>query len=124
MKQKHMMVALVGAILLTAGLAAAQVTAQVSSEAASSVISIINTLICRLVLVLYSISAGIALIVIVLAGIKWIGSSEDAGARAQAKSTIIHAIIGLIIVMIALVLVNWVVSGVSPVDTFLYQCKT
>ncbi|HDH41886.1 MAG TPA: hypothetical protein ENG12_05755 [Candidatus Altiarchaeales archaeon] len=90
--------------------------------AQTTVISLINALICRLITVLWGISAAVATIVIVVAGIKWIGSSEDAGARAQAKATIVHAIIGLIIVIIALSIVNWAVTGTSISDTFTFNC--
>jgi len=50
---------------------------------------------------LHYIVGGIAAVVIVLQGVKWVGSAEDAGARKQAKQGIIHAVIGLIIVMLA-----------------------
>jgi type IV secretory pathway VirB2 component (pilin) len=104
MKNEMKVLMLLGIVLLTIGMASA-------SSSASTVMTVINTLLCRLLQVLWGIAAAVAIIVIVLAGIKWIGSAEDAGARAQAKSTIVHAIIGLLIVMIALTLVGWVVQG-------------
>jgi hypothetical protein len=108
-KKELKMLMLLGIVLMTVGLA---------SAAGSSVVTIINALLCRLLQVLFAVSAAVATIVIVLAGIKWIGSSEDAGARAQAKSTIVHAIIGLLIVMIALTLVGWVVSSNASMNVF------
>jgi hypothetical protein len=54
---------------------------------------------------LYAIAAGIGIVVVTLQGIKWAGSAEDPGARKQAKQGIIHAIIGLIIVFMAIWLV-------------------
>ncbi len=105
----------IGMVLLIAGMVTAQTTVD-------DVTTLINDLICRLVQVLYAISAAVATVVIVIAGIKWIGSSEDAGARAQAKSTIIHALIGLIIVIIALSLVNWTLgSGTLTAFTCTYS---
>lgn len=109
-KKELKMLMLLGIVLLTIGFASAQ--------ASSSVITIINSLLCRLLQVLFAVSAAVATIVIVMAGIKWIGSAEDAGARAQAKSTIVHAIIGLLIVMIALTLVGWVVSSDASMNVF------
>ncbi len=103
---------ILGFLVMAIGTVAAQAT----------VVSLINTLICRLITVLWGISAAVATIVIVIAGIKWIGSSEDAGARAQAKATIVHAIIGLIIVIIALSIVNWAISGAGPLATLTFQC--
>ncbi len=101
LKKRNNILAILGFVLLATGMAVAQGT----------VISLINELICRLIQVLWGIAAAVATIVIVIAGIKWIGSSEDAGARAQAKATIIHAIIGLIIVIVALAIVNWSITG-------------
>ncbi|OYT39693.1 MAG: hypothetical protein B6U86_04995 [Candidatus Altiarchaeales archaeon ex4484_43] len=49
----------------------------VAAQAQRTVMSLINALICRLITVLWGISAAVATIVIVIAGIKWIGSSED-----------------------------------------------
>jgi len=57
------------------------------------------------------IAGGIAAVVIVLQGIKWIGSAEDPGARKQAKQGIIHAVVGLIIVLIAVWIVVMVVGN-------------
>ncbi len=99
--KRYQILVILGFVLMAMGMAAAQ----------STVISLINMLICRLIQVLWGIAAAVATIVIVIAGIKWIGSSEDAGARAQAKATIVHAIIGLLIVIIALSIVNWAITG-------------
>ncbi len=57
------------------------------------------------------ITAIIAGIVILIAGIKWVGSSDDPAARGAARLTIIHVIIGLIIIVIALALVAYLLSG-------------
>jgi len=58
--------------------------------------------------VLYSAAGGIGTIIITLQGIKWIGSAEDRDARKLAKQGIIHAVIGLIIVMLAVSIVQLV----------------
>jgi hypothetical protein len=60
---------------------------------------------------LQMIAGAIATLVIVINGIKWTGSSDDPGARKQAKQGIIHAIVGLIIVMIAVNVVALIYSG-------------
>jgi Na+-driven multidrug efflux pump len=57
---------------------------------------------------LYSIAGGIGTVIITLQGIKWIASAEDHDARKLAKQGIIHAIIGLIIVMLAVSIVQMV----------------
>lgn len=60
---------------------------------------------------LYFIAGGIAAVVITLQGIKWASSAEDPGARKQAKEGIIHAVVGLIIVMVAVWIVLMVIGG-------------
>ena len=66
---------------------------------------------------LYSIAGGIGTVIITLQGIKWIASAEDHDVRKQAKQGIIHAVIGLIIVMLAV----WIVEMVFPLDNCFNQ---
>ncbi|RLI90494.1 MAG: hypothetical protein DRO89_05760 [Candidatus Altiarchaeales archaeon] len=104
---------ILGFLVMAIGTVAAQTT----------VVSLINALICRLITILWGVSAAVATIVMVIAGIRWIGSSEDAGARAQAKSTIVHAIIGLIIVIVALSIVNYAITGAGVLSTLTFSCR-
>ena len=60
---------------------------------------------------LMMVAGAIATLVIVINGIKWSGSSDDPGARKQAKQGVIHAIVGLVIVMIAVSVVALIYSG-------------
>ena len=60
---------------------------------------------------LFYIAAGVAVVVITMQGVKWAGSADDPGARKQAKEGIIHAVVGLIIVMIAVWIVVLVFTG-------------
>ncbi len=71
----------------------------------------IACLLCRIMQIFFLIVGVLATLVIVIGGIKWIGSGEDPEARTQAKSTIIHAIIGIIIVLVAGYVVSWVVMS-------------
>jgi len=59
---------------------------------------------------LWAIAGGLGVVVITLQGIKWTGSAEDPGARKSAKMGIIHAVVGLIIVLLA----TWIVGMVFP----------
>jgi hypothetical protein len=61
--------------------------------------------------VLFLIAGGIGITVITLQGIKWAGAADDPGARKQAKEGIIHAIVGLIIVIIAVAIVTLVFTS-------------
>jgi len=82
-----------------------------AAVAVTSVIYPINCILCRILTILWGVTAAITTFVIVLAGIKWMGSMEDPTMRAQAKTTIIHAIVGLIIVTIAIQVVGWAVQN-------------
>ncbi|HET8709334.1 MAG TPA: pilin [Candidatus Saccharimonadales bacterium] len=70
----------------------------------------INTVV-RNVVNLLSVAVGIAaVIMIVIAGLKYVTSGGDTQAVAGAKHTIIYAVVGLIIVALAQVIVKFVLS--------------
>ncbi|MFH1722382.1 MAG: hypothetical protein ABH950_07250 [Candidatus Altiarchaeota archaeon] len=71
----------------------------------------LSTILCVIVQLLIFIAGGIAIVIIVLNGIKWTASSDDPGARKQAKQGIVHAIVGLIIVLIAIFVVTTIVGA-------------
>ena len=52
----------------------------------------------------------ISVIVIVIAGIKYVTSDGDASKIKSAKDTILYAVVGLIIALLAFAIVNWVIS--------------
>ncbi len=74
---------------------------EAQSSATNAICNILNTL----RNLLFLIAGGVAALVITMQGIKWAGSADDPGARKQAKSGIVNAIIGLVIVLLAV----WVV---------------
>jgi hypothetical protein len=101
--------------LFMAGLIVLFIAGYVAATAASGIISA-KTAICAILYnirdLLSFIAGGIAAVVIVLQGVKWVGSAEDPGARKQAKQGIIHAIVGLVIVLVAV----WIVVLVFGTD--------
>lgn len=66
----------------------------------------------NMIQVVIVIMGAIALLVIVIAGLRYILSQGDPQKVAQAKNAIIYAVIGLIIVMFAQVIVAFVVNKV------------
>lgn len=76
----------------------------------------IACMICRVMNIFFYIAGGIAALIIVIAGIRWVGSGEDPGARAASKSSIISAIVGLIIIVMAVYLVTWLLSSFGIMD--------
>jgi hypothetical protein len=58
--------------------------------------------------ILSIVAAVIAVILIIIGGLKYITSQGDSGSTSSARSTIIYAVVGLIIVALAQVIVNFV----------------
>ena len=62
---------------------------------------------------LITIGMGLVALMIVYAGLRYVYSADDPGGRKQAKSMIINAIIGGILLIIALPLAKMVINGVA-----------
>jgi hypothetical protein len=72
----------------------------------------------RKVIQIFSIVVGfVAVVMIIIGGIRYITSGGDSGNISSAKNTIIYAIIGLIIVALAQVLVHYVLKNVNNATT-------
>ena len=59
------------------------------------------------------LAGAVAVIVIIIGGIRYVMSSGDAGQVQSAKNTILYAVIGLIVVIMAYAIVNFVVTNVA-----------
>lgn len=70
----------------------------------SSIGSIMNTV--------YLIAGMIAVLIIVVAGFFYITSNGDSNQLAKAKNTILYAVIGLVVVMFAFAITQFVISRV------------
>jgi len=57
------------------------------------------------------IAGGLATLMIVYAGVKWLTSADDPGERKNAKDMIKHAIIALLLILAAAGLMNILVGG-------------
>jgi hypothetical protein len=62
--------------------------------------------------VVFSITGAIALLIITLAGLRYILSRGDPSATAQAKNAILYAVIGLVISLSAVTIVTFVIGRV------------
>jgi len=98
------------AFLLLMGFGPSIAAAAITEELANT----INCVLCRVAGMLFMLVAGLAALVIILAGIQWLTSGDDPGARAKAKSTIINVFVGVIIIFVAVYAVSWVLSGKIP----------
>ena len=74
-------------------------------------ITVINTLVCSLFAVIWGIAGGIAALIIAISGLKWVMSQEDPGSRKAQTENIKHAVVGLLIIMVASAVVTKVTSG-------------
>ncbi|MEM2918855.1 MAG: pilin [Candidatus Altiarchaeota archaeon] len=77
------------------------------ATSAMDIISIIERIICGFLSLGIYISSGLAALIMVYAGAKYIASADNPEEREKAKSIGAHAVIGLIIVLIALPLANF-----------------
>ena len=103
------------ALLVTASLTLlASGASGTEKDAAAS----INDVICLFIRLIWMVTAALAAIVIIFAGLRYLLSGDDAAARSSSKQLIMGAFVGIIIIFIAVPVVNYVVSGF--VDSF--QC--
>jgi Type IV secretion system pilin len=72
-----------------------------------------DTRIQRALNVTFGILGGVSLIMVTIGGFRYISAQGDAKQAADAKSTIIYAMIGLIISMLAIVIVTYVVGRLT-----------
>ncbi|MBN2251932.1 MAG: TrbC/VirB2 family protein [Candidatus Altiarchaeota archaeon] len=87
-----------------AGLACADTGGDIADE--------INNVICLFVRLIWMVTGSLMALVIIFAGVKWLVSGEDPGARASAKNFIVGAFVGLIIIFTAVPVVDYLVGGI------------
>lgn len=63
--------------------------------------------------IVFGITGAIALLVITVAGFKYVVSHGDPNLIAEAKNAIIYAAVGLVVSIAAIGIVNFVITGVS-----------
>jgi len=104
---KKKIILLVAGTLLLSHIAVAQIgTGTFGGAAGTKIKAVLN----NVKLMLEMIAGAVATLIIVMNGIRWIGSSDDPGARKKAKEGIVHAVVGLIIVLVAVEIVALIVS--------------
>ena len=67
----------------------------------------------QIVNILLFITGAIAVIVIVIGGIKYVLSSGDSNQITSAKNTILYAVIGLVVAILAYAIVNFVIDKIG-----------
>jgi uncharacterized membrane protein YidH (DUF202 family) len=74
----------------------------------------ISCVLCKVANLIFLITGALASLVIIIGGLRWLTSAEDPGARNAAKTTIVSAIVGIVIIMIAVFVVALIVNGIMP----------
>ena len=73
---------------------------------------------CYIFNMLYGIAGFVGALLIVIAGVKWATSGESTTARQQAKDSVVHTVVGLIIVTLAVTVVLMIyTSGQGVTNT-------
>lgn len=103
----------------TAGGAACGIEGQVNSSGAPCPVQAadanLTTLVQRIINVLSVIIGVIAVVMIIIGGLRYITSGGDSGNVSSAKNTILYAIVGLIVVALAQFIVRFVLSNASGI---------
>lgn len=92
--------------------AAECVTTGVDSAGDSGSGASATDIITTIVNILLFILGAVAVIMIVIGGIKYTTSNGDAAQVKSAKDTILYSIIGVVVALLAYALVNWVVANI------------
>lgn len=89
------------------------VTSGLNAAGGTSSKTDVGALIKTVVNVLLFILGAIAVIMIVIGGIKYTVSNGDSSAVTSAKNTILYAVVGLIVAMMAYAIVNFVIKNIG-----------
>ncbi|MCX6811223.1 MAG: pilin [Candidatus Berkelbacteria bacterium] len=80
----------------------------------------LQTVIARLINVAFIAAGLVAVIYLIIGGFRYVTSSGNAEAIEGAKATILNAIIGLIVIFISFLLVNYILGAIG-IHGFIYQ---
>jgi type IV secretory pathway VirB2 component (pilin) len=76
----------------------------------------VDTLVKTIVQIISAVAGIVAVIMIIISGIKYITSGGDSTKITSAKNTLIYAIVGLVIVVLSQFIVHFVVNRATAVD--------
>lgn len=82
----------------------------------------VNEVVCLLVQFLTYAAVGIASLAIMFAGLKYTTSAEDPEARNNAKNMVVYAVIGLLAVLVACPVVDYIIAN-TEITPFEDSCK-
>ncbi len=77
----------------------------------------ITTIVKNVISVLFEVIGALSVIMIIYGGIRYVTSAGNAASVTAAKNTIMYALIGLVVAVLAVVIVNFVITGVTTGKT-------
>lgn len=75
----------------------------------------ITQIIVNIIIYILGFSAALAVLFIIIGGIRYIVSAGNAEAADSAKRMILYAILGLVVILFSYVIVNFISTGLTPV---------
>lgn len=75
----------------------------------------ISQILANIILYILGFSAALAVLFIIIGGLRFIVSSGDQNAADQGKKIILYAILGLIVIIFSFVIVTFVIQSAAPV---------
>jgi len=111
MKIKKLVCATVGVGLLALPAVAMAQFAPVTPFSGTSTGTLIQA-ITSIVNALLTLAAVVAAIFVVIGGIRYITAQGDEDAVAQAKNTVIYAVIGVIVIALSAVIINFIIAAI------------
>jgi len=115
--QKSILNAVIGLIIAMASIAITNFVFGIFGSATTNQNGIVQMsgeeLLHNILNIVYFAAGTAAVVVIIIAGIFYITSAGDAGKVTRAKNTILYSIVGLIVVLVAFVITNFVIGSFS-----------
>ena len=93
-----------------------------ASDPAKEIMDRVNDVVCSVLTIFVYISSGLAALMIIFAGVKYLTSGDDPEARSGAKTMIIYALCGLVAVLLACPVVDYLVTG-TGITPFSKSCN-
>lgn len=94
---------------------AEQVPTKVEPLPTSQTPSSVSQILSNIIIYILGFSAALAVLFVIIGGLRFIISSGDQTAANQAKKIILYAVLGLLIIIFSFVIVTFVITSVAPV---------
>jgi hypothetical protein len=73
----------------------------------------VNSTLRQVMTILFYVSGSIAILMIIIGGVRYVVSAGDQSAVANAKNTVMYSVIGLVVIMVSAALVSFVLNNLG-----------